>query len=344
MAVFAANILATIVALTVSLAATPAAAQFWRPGLPDAAQFGARIELGDLAQAREWLDRGLDPEFVADRIGTGLMIAAWQGNLPMMELFMTRGADLNTVNALGEDAIMHAAWRGKLDAVKWLLERGAKLNREGKQWSALHYAAFSGQEEVAGYLVERGANIDALSTNGSTPLMMAVYEGREEMVKQLIRLGADRGIRNEYGEGALDWAFKHERLSIARLVGTREEFAAAANRPKVQWAPTVRSLPVTATAPTAQAAAAPPPADPGRAQRAEIDRMMRTRATLAARGLTKEADKLDRTIAALRFKLARPDPDYRRPAVLEISARRDEPQDQKTRLIWDSGAHRRGKD
>ena len=334
-----ANILATILCLTLAFLAPPAGAQFWRStGLPDPVEFGLRIEEGDLAQARAWLDRGLAPDFVADRVGTGLMIAAWQGNLPMMELFVTRGAEVNRTNALGEDAIMHAAWRGRLDAVKWLLERGATLNRGGRRWTALHYAAFSGQEEVTGFLVEKGADINAQSTNGSSPLMMAVYEGREAVVGQLVRLCADRSIRNDHGEGALDWAFKHDRLAIARLVGSTEEFSTAANRPKAQWAETTRSLPATATEPAAQVKTVSPRQEAERRMRAEIAHLTRVRATLAARGLDKDTQKLDRKIAGLRFKLAKPGEDYRRPAVLEISASRKSPREQNTRLIREPAA------
>ncbi len=331
-----ANILATIMWLAMAVCA-PAQAQFWRStALPDAVEFGVRIEMGDISQARAWLERGLDPDFVGDRIGTGLMIAAWEGNIPLMELFVSKGADVNKLNNVGEQAIMHAAWRGRREAVDWLLKRGAKINREPRQWTALHYAAFAGQEEVVDYLVERGADLNARSTNGSTPLMMAVYEGREPMVKKLITLGADRRIRNDYDEGAMDWAFKHNHLGIARLVGSMEEFTASANRPKTEWAPTVRSLPVTTVSPSAlaKAAPAPPVSDAQREMRGQIDELLRVRAKLAARGLNKDVQTVDRRISMLRFKLAKPGEDYRRrPAVLEISASRKAPKDQKTRLI-----------
>ena len=328
-----ANILATILWLALGICA-PAHAQFWRStGLPDPVEFGVRIEMGDIGQARAWLEQGLDPNFIGDRIGTGLMIGAWEGNLPMMELFLAKGADVNKVNAIGEQAIMHAAWKGRLEVVKWLLAHGAKLNREPRQWTALHYAAFAGQSEMAGFLVEHGADLNARSTNGSTPLMMAVYEGKEAMVKQLIALGADRRLRNDYDEGAMDWAFKHQHLAIARLVGSTEEFAAAANRPKAEWPESIRSLPVITTASVAPAA--PPAArpDPGREMRAQIDSLLRVRTTLAARGMNKDVQLLDKKISSLRFKLARPGEDYRRPAVLEISARRKAPAQQSTRLI-----------
>ena len=332
-------ILATIAALAAAVHAAPAHAQVQFPfqlfrsnALPDAVEFGSRIENNDLEAAKDWLDRGLDPDFVGDRIGTGLMIAAWQGSVPMMELFAAKGADINRMNALGEQALMHAAWRGNLEAVQWLMGKGATLNRSNKQWTALHYASFSGKDEVVKFLVARGADIDARSPNGSTPLMMAVYEGRESTVKQLVRLGADRKLTNDTGEGAMDWAFKHEQVAIARSLGSMQEFAAAANRPKAEWKPAVRSQPVTAAPPVAQAAApAPAPAPaPGAALREQIAELTRIRATLASRDMQKEVQKLDTRIATLRYRLAKAE-DSRRPATLEITASRKAPTEQRAR-------------
>lgn len=120
--------------------------------LPDAVSFSVAIERGDLSLAREWLDAGLAPDFEGDAIGTGVMIGALEGNIPMMEPFVTRGADINKANRFGEQALLHAAWKGRLEAVRWLVEHGARLNRDGKQWAALHYAAFAGHAEVVGYL------------------------------------------------------------------------------------------------------------------------------------------------------------------------------------------------
>jgi hypothetical protein len=215
-----------------------------RAQLPDPVRFGVAIEMGDMRAARAWLDAGLPPDFLADRIGSGLMIAAWEGNIPMMELFVSRGANVNAVNANGEQALLHAAWRGRTDAVRWLLDRGAQINREGLAWSALHYAVFAGHTDTAKVLIARGADINARSTNGSSPLMMAAREGRDDLAQMLVGLGADTRIRNDWDEDALVWSMRHGNVKIARMVTTPEQFAAAARKPADAWGEPVRSKPV----------------------------------------------------------------------------------------------------
>ena len=212
--------------------------------LPDAVSFSIAIERGDLSLAGEWLAAGLPADFEGKTIGTGLMIGAWEGNIPMMELFAARGADINKANSLGEQALLHAAWKGRLDAVRWLVEHGARLNRQGREWAALHYAAFAGHAEVVGYLLQRGADVNALSSNGSTPLMMAAREGKQAIASALLAAGARRDIVNERGDDALRWAMRYNNLIIAREIAGSDDFAAAAAKPAVSWGRPVRSQPV----------------------------------------------------------------------------------------------------
>jgi hypothetical protein len=170
------------------------------------------------------------------------MIGAWEGKIELMRLFISRGADINKLNANGESAMALAAWRGHLEAVKWLLERGARINAAPRQWSALHYAVFAGHPEVANYLIEQGADINAQSTNGSSVLMMAVYEGHQDLARKLIEKGADRTPKNDWGDGALEWAMRQNRLEIAKMVSNPEEFNIAVSQPKEKWGEPMRSL------------------------------------------------------------------------------------------------------
>ena len=231
-----------------SLGITPAVTPPAAPAvaLPDAVTFGVRVEQGDMATVGAWLDAGLDPNFEGDRIGTGLMIAAWHGNIAMMELFVKRGADVNRANRFNEQALLHAVWKEQRAAAEWLIERGARINRDGNEWSALHYAAFAGQEDLARLLMQKGANINAKSTNGSTVLMMAAHEGKEKIAALLIEAGVIRGERNDLGENALTWAMRYENLTIAKMVSSEGEFAQAAAEPKEKWSEAVVTLPAPA--------------------------------------------------------------------------------------------------
>ena len=301
-----------LVLLSLFLAGGPAQAQ----SLPDRVRFSIVVELGDVSTAREWLDAGLSPDFEGNVIGTGVMIGAWEGNIPMMELFVSRGADINKVNSNGEQALLHAAWKGKLDAVRWLVERGARLNRQGKQWAALHYAAFGGHADVVAYLLERGADINALSTNGSTPLMMAAREGKESIAKSLLAAGARSDIVNEYGDDALRWAMRNNNLKIAQEIAGQEKFAAAAAQPKASWGPPVRSQPV-----------------PDRA-----DMMLAQARKMEAAGRRDEALKLYRAaLAAIRQSEARAgkaSTSKRATTGMVITAKRGKPGEQTTALNY----------
>ena len=97
---------------------------------PDPVAFSWAIERGDVASVRQWFDEGLDPEFQGSQFGTGLMHAAWHGNIEMMQLFLSHGANPRRVNRNGEQALQLAAWNGHMEAVKWLLSNGAPINRD----------------------------------------------------------------------------------------------------------------------------------------------------------------------------------------------------------------------
>jgi hypothetical protein len=105
--------------------------------------FTNSMELGDVRQAEQWLDAGLPPDYLGNRIGSGLMIGAWEGKLDLMRLFISRGADIDLLNANGDrpgaGGLARPAGGGQMAA-----ERGACINAPDRKRSALHYAVFSG--------------------------------------------------------------------------------------------------------------------------------------------------------------------------------------------------------
>ncbi len=213
---------------------------------PDPLTFELAVERGNIAKVRAWLDEGLDPNYEAAHIGTGLMVAAWYGHVEMMQLFVERGADLQRSNRYGEQPLQLAAWNGHLNAVDWLLARGAPLDRAGNAWSALHYAVFNGRENVAQELIARGANVNARAPNLATPLMMAAREGHENLAKSLLEAGADRSAQSDWGDSALTMAMRYQHLRLAKMIASPEEFAIAVKAPPATYAVQPKSLAPTA--------------------------------------------------------------------------------------------------
>ncbi|MBI4987638.1 MAG: ankyrin repeat domain-containing protein [Rhodocyclales bacterium] len=222
---YALSLLAVLVCLLRPAWAAP-------PVPPTPLQFGVAVEAGNTWAVKEWLAEGLPPDYLADRIGSGLMIGAWIGNLDIMELFHARGADVNLMNRHGERALQLAAWRGHADAVRWLLARGAEVNRADKQWGALHYAAFAGRADIARLLIEKGADVNARTPNDSTALMMAAREGQADIARTLLEAGADTAPINEWGDSALAFAMRNRNYGIAKMVSNAEEFARAVKAPE----------------------------------------------------------------------------------------------------------------
>lgn len=313
--VFAKRLGAIIIGIGLAL---PVHAQLWSAGpvtMPTPTAFVTTLEVGDLDKAAAWLDAGLPPDFMGSRIGSGLMIGAWEGNIDLMRLFISRGSDINGLNGNGETALVLAAWKGNLEAVKWLIDRGARINTRPRQWTALHYAVFAGHTEVAEYLMAQGADIDALSTNGSSVLMMAIYEGRQELAKTLIEKGADRTPKNDWGDGALEWSMRYNQLNIARMITNPEEFNIAVSQPKEKWGEPRRSVRMSK----------------------ELENLLEIREKLVERGASTSA--VDKRIAAERVRIVRSEMDRQAPAArsqtLEITASRSKPKEQSTQIIYD---------
>lgn len=301
---------------------------------PDATRFGHAMEIGDLRAATRWLDDGLDPDFEADSLGTGLMIGAWEGNIPLMELFLSRGANVNHVSRIGEQALMLAALRGHADAVRWLLEHGAEVNRGGKQWSALHYATFSGHEDIVRALLARGADVNARTTNDSTALMLTARQGHETLARLLLDAGADPKPVNDWGDTALTWAMSNRNLRIARLVAAAADGVAADAATSPSFAQAAQAPPGTFATPSGSVPA-PPEID---------DRLSRLRLAEArgepTEGLRRELFeaiarfKADATPAAIASKQAR---SAKAPKALLVTAKRTSAGGERAELIYDSG-------
>ena len=100
-----------------------------------------------------------------------------------------------------ETALYTACVNGDLEIVKILVEAGADMNetavfKDGSNASPLWVAARNNHLEVCRYLLSKGARVN----NGYSALMGATDKGREEIVKMMLKAGANPNKVGDNGE------------------------------------------------------------------------------------------------------------------------------------------------
>lgn len=161
-----------------------------------------------------FLEKGTNPNIADDDGQVGLFLALRSESPAVVAALLAHPKiDVDRANRTDETPVMMAALRGNLEVTRQLLDRGARLNRDG--WTPLHYAASGPDPRVISLLLERGAQIDALSPNGTTPLMMAARYGSEASAELLLQHGANRTLRNQRNLSAADFARQAGRDALA---------------------------------------------------------------------------------------------------------------------------------
>lgn len=134
---------------------------------------------------------------------------AW-GDPKVVSLFLDAGMDADTRNKSGDVAIITAAKMGHEKVLSLLLEYGADPDAvERNDWTALMYAAVNHDHDPQKVmaLIEAGANINWQDKmDGRTALMEASVNGHLNVVKLLLKGGADIGLKDTKGNTALDLA------------------------------------------------------------------------------------------------------------------------------------------
>lgn len=106
------------------------------------------VKSGNLALARQLIDRGADPD-VAEELGiTPLMLAVGAGNSSMAELLLDKGADLNRRDDSGATALYWAIKEGHKNLIERLILRGAETENVISGTSAIAAAAGHERTEI----------------------------------------------------------------------------------------------------------------------------------------------------------------------------------------------------
>lgn len=168
--------------------------------------FTKAAKFDDVSEVQSLLKAGVSPNTLDPRGNPMLIVAIRDKSKKVTDLLLSNPAtNVNLANKSGENALMMAAFDGDLATVKMLvLDKKAAVNKTG--WAPIHYAATNGHLQIVQFLMAHGAMINALSPSETTPLMMAIGSGNDELIKYLLDNGADLRMRNHEGYTAIDVA------------------------------------------------------------------------------------------------------------------------------------------
>lgn len=195
---------------------------------------------GDLETIRSLLDAGADVRYVRPS-GYTVMIDVMHGRdilkdhrlLPVLQLLIDRGADLDAVSEYGESALSVSSRVGRFDAVRLLLDAGA--NPAPLEWTPLHQALALGTVADARQRLEAGDDLSARDRWDRTALLLSLQTGDVGKAELLLSAGGSLADRGRCGKTPSAYAVENEDPAMLRWLLERgvdpnatDEFGATA--------------------------------------------------------------------------------------------------------------------
>ena len=210
------------------------------------------VKRGDTQEIADWVKD--DPQIAESRDAQGvsaLLWAVYTGQTVVRD-FLRSGLelDLPEAAAVGDHARLHelldadpasakeransrsadgwpllhlAAAFADCETVRMLLDAGADVGQVSQtpmRNQALHAVlALSKDAETTRLLIERGADVNAVQTAGYRPLHQAAVAGREDLVRMLLDVGADKAARCDRGKTPAEYARERGHDAVGAMLG-----------------------------------------------------------------------------------------------------------------------------
>lgn len=196
---------------------------------------------GQLRVARFLLDNGAVVDQKSGSGGeitvaesTALNYAAVAGHRAMVELLLSRNANVNARSKLGYTALHSVAQKGFQSVAEALVNGKADINAPAN-WreTPLRLAAEKGHAGMVAFLIAKGADVNATDGSNMAPLHWAASQGHREALQHLVTAKADLNALDKDGQTALSLAAgaRHLEVVSALLQAGADLNAGKANPP-----------------------------------------------------------------------------------------------------------------
>lgn len=137
-------------------------------------------------------------------------------HLEICQRFIDAGISINCRTELGTPMLNVAIRAEQNRMVEWILTQNVDIDAvsNDRGYSAVMDAVWKNNYDLTKVLVERGANLNFISRDGQSVLVLAVGAGKENICKLLADSGADPDIKDEMGMSAYEYAKLFGRTDI----------------------------------------------------------------------------------------------------------------------------------
>lgn len=135
-------------------------------------------------------------------------------------LFIEAEIDPNARDDFGTPLLNLAVRNDNEDFVNKLLDAGAEINAvsEDRGYTAVMDAVWRGNFEITKLLIEKGADLNTISKEGQSNLVLAVGADRVKICEILAKNGADPDIKDQMGMSAYGYATLFKKTEIVEIL------------------------------------------------------------------------------------------------------------------------------
>ncbi|RGP80571.1 hypothetical protein FLONG3_1310 [Fusarium longipes] len=176
-----------------------------------------------ISVVRIFIDHGVDLEASEEpRAPSVLSVSAVQGHTDLAELLIKKGATIDAMSygTSGQTPLCLASSWGKFAMVDLLLSKGADVNKVSEDLETpLYKAVRNGKHDVVELLLRNGADECIRCKDGlSVPLHLASFNGSTQMVKLFLDFGIDVESKDLTGRTGLSHAAERGYTSVVELL------------------------------------------------------------------------------------------------------------------------------
>lgn len=185
--------------------------------------------IGDTQKVKETLKLHQNINTHDDEQMTSSLYAAYKNHLQTLKILVKNGADINAISHSGRNALVYAIANKNAEIVKYLLAVGIKPVVYNKDKDILYEAIESGESELVKialpFVKDKNRYYELNSDEASrkkrvktTLLIRAIYRGKLESVKLLLKSGAYINKPNSRGETPIMSALREQEFKMANYL------------------------------------------------------------------------------------------------------------------------------